>query len=263
MARDSDSDWCRLSCVSSCSLIYGWVIPERLGGGKNGNNHDRISGSRARFRLTERTGLKVGISGMRIRAGPAYHVSRSILSLATMLKLTLILCVALYAGLVIYSDAPVVQDTRPSLDAVVLREPDMTDALMTTDDGITTITTADGLVLEIAAVISPGGGERQTERRTVETDRAVAVDEPISPEDATIEPVEEVVIAQALPLVAVNGSSVNLRSGPSTDTEILASLPRDTQAEILADVGDGWAQIRVTSTGVVGYMADRFLDPVN
>lgn len=58
---------------------------------------------------------------------------------------------------------------------------------------------------------------------------------------------------------AVAGSRVNMRSGPSTDFRVLDTLPRGTEAEILEVNADGWARIRLMSTGQEGWMAERLL----
>ena len=63
-------------------------------------------------------------------------------------------------------------------------------------------------------------------------------------------------------LLAVNARSVNLRAGPSTNVAVVASLKRGEQAELVSEAADGWLQIRQVSTGKVGFMAGRFLDPV-
>ncbi|MEL6641415.1 MAG: SH3 domain-containing protein [Pseudomonadota bacterium] len=66
----------------------------------------------------------------------------------------------------------------------------------------------------------------------------------------------------AAPLIdirAVAGSRVNMRSGPSTDFRVLDTLPRGTEAEVLEVNSDGWARIRLTTTGQEGWMAERLL----
>ena len=69
--------------------------------------------------------------------------------------------------------------------------------------------------------------------------------------------------AAVLPLVEVTGSQVNLRAGPSTADAVLGSFVRGEQAELVADLGNGWALARTVTTGAEGYMADRFLSPLN
>ena len=57
----------------------------------------------------------------------------------------------------------------------------------------------------------------------------------------------------------VAGDWVNMRDGPSTNDYVLETLPRGTEAEILAVNADGWAQIRLLESGQVGWMAERLL----
>ena len=173
-----------------------------------------------------------------------------------MLKLTLILCIAIYACMIIFSD-PAVAPIAPAPEATELQseaDPAVQTALQSIE-GRTTLTTEDGRVLQVAAVITPAGAQDLRPDRTTS-----AAPEPARAEDGTSPPDAP---PSTRPLVEVTGSTVNLRSGPSTDTAILDSLPRGTQAEILATLADGWAQIRVIETGTEGYMADRFLAAVN
>lgn len=62
-------------------------------------------------------------------------------------------------------------------------------------------------------------------------------------------------------LLIVTGTSVNMRSGPSTTWEVIGNLRRGAKAELVAQADGGWLQIRDVVTGRVGYMAGRFLEP--
>lgn len=171
-----------------------------------------------------------------------------------MLRLTLMLCAAIYAALVIYSDGAPAPGT-PSPD--VTRAHGGIDArapqLLAAGDSVVT---ADGRILRIAARIDPlrlddGSGlihrvsTRTAERVSASASASVATGAP------------------DLPLVEVTGSRVNLRAGPSTGEAVLVSLAGGARAELIAAPGNGWAQIRTLDGGVEGYMADRFLAPVN
>ena len=57
---------------------------------------------------------------------------------------------------------------------------------------------------------------------------------------------------------AVNGSGVNLRSGPSTDYKSLGKLKKGTPLTILSLCGN-WYQVRVNSTGETGYMYKKYV----
>ena len=80
-----------------------------------------------------------------------------------------------------------------------------------------------------------------------------------APEEA-IAPVPAPVAAAAEPLVQyVVGSSVNVRLGPSADTEALTRLPRGEAVLVLPSDTPGWSMIRIEGDGVEGYIATRFL----
>jgi hypothetical protein len=167
-----------------------------------------------------------------------------------MLRLTLMLSAAIYAVLVIYSERP-----APSGDAPV----EVTRAAASSDRaapawtaGSGRIVTTDGRSLEIAAEIDPLA--LQDGSRTIPRVSTRAPD--------TVTASASAGLPQA-PLVEVTGTSVNLRAGPSTGDAVLDALTRGARAELIAASDDGWAQIRTVETGTVGYMADRFLSPVN
>jgi hypothetical protein len=62
------------------------------------------------------------------------------------------------------------------------------------------------------------------------------------------------------PLVMyVSASSVNVRSGPSAETEALTRLPRGEAVLVLPSDTPGWSMIRLEGDGVEGYIASRFL----
>ena len=70
-------------------------------------------------------------------------------------------------------------------------------------------------------------------------------------------PVLEPEIAVELRFVA--GNRVNLRQGPGTNHQVLDTLARGTEAELIAVNDDGWAQIRLIESGKTGWMAARLL----
>jgi uncharacterized protein YgiM (DUF1202 family) len=57
----------------------------------------------------------------------------------------------------------------------------------------------------------------------------------------------------------VSGSSVNVRSGPSAESEALMRLPRGEAVLVLPSDTPGWSMIRIEGDGVDGYIASRFL----
>lgn len=58
---------------------------------------------------------------------------------------------------------------------------------------------------------------------------------------------------------AVSGTLVNMRSGPSTDFEVIDQLTQGTQVEVVSDSGDGWVELRPLSGGTTGWIAEFLL----
>ncbi|MEM9250358.1 MAG: SH3 domain-containing protein [Pseudomonadota bacterium] len=75
---------------------------------------------------------------------------------------------------------------------------------------------------------------------------------PDTPEDAAPD-------ADTAPLLYVTGSRVNVRSGPSTGFGVISSVAFGDAVELVAETGDGWAEIRIAD-GSTGFMARRFLE---
>ncbi|GAB5448827.1 SH3 domain-containing protein [Gymnodinialimonas sp.] len=144
------------------------------------------------------------------------------------------------------------RDREPSARAL---RASLTDGLIETSDGFV-METADGEWLEISAVINP-----------VELLPDVRTTQPVVASVTVATPVagETVAEAPAAPaeLWRVAASAVNFREGPSTNTRILTSLSRGEQVEFLAEAPDNWAHLRVVGSGIEGYMAAQFLEPVN
>lgn len=143
------------------------------------------------------------------------------------------------------------------------------DGLTQTAEGYTLLT-ADGEVLQIAAVIDPVNLMAQAQAGAGAGDAPVAhitVAAPAGPETAAPPVAPAVTLAAAVaPAEArwrVAGASVNFRAGPSTETAVLTALERGEEVIYLADAAEDWAYLRVVSTGLEGYMAIRFLEPVN
>ena len=60
-------------------------------------------------------------------------------------------------------------------------------------------------------------------------------------------------------MTAENGSTVNLRSGPGLQYEILRQVPVGSAVEVLGETDADWAC--VAYQGIEGYMMRRFLAP--
>lgn len=73
------------------------------------------------------------------------------------------------------------------------------------------------------------------------------------------------VVAYSLPLGtgsdirSVSGTLVNMRSGPSTDFDVIDQLSQGTEVEILSDSGNGWVELRPVDGGVSGWIAEFLL----
>lgn len=164
-----------------------------------------------------------------------------------MLRLTLMLSVAIYALLVIFSEtapeaadvagpaAPPASDTggaRAAGDhlATSTGERLAVAAVITSSD----IRVASGT--EVAIFATPSGQMPGPGRVSAPAGRAAV-----------------------FPVVEVTGNQVNLHRGPSTADAVVTALVAGTQAELIGMSGDGWALIRAVDTGVEGYMSDRFL----
>lgn len=57
----------------------------------------------------------------------------------------------------------------------------------------------------------------------------------------------------------VAARAVNMRKGPSTNYDVIDTLPRGTQTEVVDTDGSGWVRVRVQTTGQTGWMAERLL----
>ena len=63
-------------------------------------------------------------------------------------------------------------------------------------------------------------------------------------------------------MVVNGGNGVRVRSGPSTDHEILATVPNGADIQIVESAGNGWYKITFSGVGgkaTTGYMKGDFL----
>lgn len=77
-----------------------------------------------------------------------------------------------------------------------------------------------------------------------------------------VAPAASVAEEAPLDLRAVSGKRVNMRSGPGTNYGVLDTLVRGTETEVIEVNGDGWARIRITQSGQIGWMAERLLSEI-
>jgi hypothetical protein len=165
-----------------------------------------------------------------------------------MLRLSLLLGAAIYAGLVILPERLPARDGVADPADPPNSAPKRGSAAQAPRD---ILITADGRHLPISAVISPtetvGGA-------------LIAL--------ASTRPAETVTVSASVglaepPLVEVTGRQVNLRDSPSTQGAVLTALGQGERAELIGADGNGWVLIRAVATGIEGYMSDRFVAVVN
>lgn len=89
-----------------------------------------------------------------------------------------------------------------------------------------------------------------------------AVNDPVAPEPVAEQKPQPVAEPEPAPeaVLYVTGRTVNVRAGPSTTFEAIASLTRGAAVVDLGDAGEGWHQILLDS-GEIGYMSGDFLSP--
>lgn len=98
------------------------------------------------------------------------------------------------------------------------------------------------------------------DRPTVTAARAAP--QPVLAIEVSAEPAaqQNTVPIEELPLFTVTGTRVNLRTGPSTATDIVMSLSLGSVTEALGPESNGWIEIRDLNTGLSGYMSAQFLE---
>lgn len=57
----------------------------------------------------------------------------------------------------------------------------------------------------------------------------------------------------------VRPNRANMRGGPGTGHDVIATLDRGNKVEILGDPVNGWVQLRVIETNLIGWMAQSLL----
>jgi uncharacterized protein YgiM (DUF1202 family) len=62
------------------------------------------------------------------------------------------------------------------------------------------------------------------------------------------------------PYYYVNVTSLALRAGPSTSSRMITTLGFNSQVEMLGMSPGGWAQVRDVRTGIIGWVAARYLE---
>lgn len=201
-----------------------------------------------------------------------------------MLRMTLILCIGMYAALMIAGQ-----------DRGQLR-PGLADAAVeTAKPGTVEIAVADSGVAEAAKAAPPVAAEPAA-APTVETAVAAPPAEVAAPVVAATEPMpdlartvvrevqepifslsslgneavptgpaqDEAAAPEVLPdgegtIWYVNARSVNVRAAPSTEAEIVGRLASGEATLVVQAVSDDWARIVIQGDGVEGFVAMRYL----
>jgi len=87
---------------------------------------------------------------------------------------------------------------------------------------------------------------------------SVGATEPV-PENAVAETTLSELDGVEGQIMYVTARSVNVRAGPSTETEVLGSLGSGEAALVVSDIDGEWARIVIQGDGMEGYVALRFL----
>jgi hypothetical protein len=173
-----------------------------------------------------------------------------------MFRLTALLCLGLYAALLIggadrgqlreglreaRAEAEAAARARPEAPAPTARAP-----------------AAQGPAAQAAAIPGPQPlpEARITQavvRREIAPPPVIARRAEPAPAPAAAEP------AATEKVLYVTGRSVNVRSGPSTDDEVLGRLTRGEAVTLVWVEADGWARIRLEGDGIDGFMSMEFL----
>ena len=184
-----------------------------------------------------------------------------------MLRLTVTLAVALYAGLVIWgepSDAVDVgtegaaEPTRAVVEAArpVIVEKDGDGDVAVMRSATTEIVVPEASIIAASAPVPDTAADRIAR---IGDPVRVSLIEPTVRQPEIAAPADEA--GAGGERMVVSGSRVNLRSGPSTANAVLASLPRGTVVEVIGPASGNWVELRDVDSGTVGFMSSNFLDP--
>ena len=122
-----------------------------------------------------------------------------------------------------------------------------------------------GLMVPPAAPVAVVAKVEPKAAAPVQPEADVAVFAPAEPVMATPVALETTPAVQTAAdtgkVLFVGSRSVNVRSGPGTDFEVVGRLARGEAVLVVADGEgpDGWSLIRIEGDGVEGYVASRLL----
>lgn len=192
-----------------------------------------------------------------------------------MLRLTLLLCIGMFAALMIAGEDR--GQLRPGLAEAAAKKvlPGSqivagtdSDAMAVEAEPVVETVAATPAVTEAAPVVARAETEPYVEpERTVVT----AVEEPVFslsaigneavPTAAAEEPAPEAVASGTGTIWYINADQVNVRAEPTTDAEILGKLVLGEAALVVQAVDGEWARIVIQGDGVEGFVAMRYLSP--
>lgn len=188
-----------------------------------------------------------------------------------MLRLTLILCIGMYAALMVAGEDR--GQLRPGLAAATKKV--LPDAA--SDSPAVVATAAQPRPASVVAEAEPetpapvaAEAKPSEPAPYVEPERnlVTAVEEPVfslasvgneAPPSAPAAPQPEVMADGEGTIWYVNASSVNVRAQPSTDAEVVGRLASGEAALVVRQANDDWAQIVIQGDGVEGFVAMRYL----
>lgn len=198
-----------------------------------------------------------------------------------MLRLTLLLCIGMFAALMIAGEDR--GQMRPGLAAAAAKQA-LPEAVADSEPGqqaeVAALETTPALEAAeapapVAAEAVPAApvvaaAEPAEPAPYVEPEREVvtALEEPVfslaaigneTPPSAPAAPQPEVLAGGEGTIWYVNASSVNVRAGPSTEAEVVGKLASGEATLVVQAVNDDWAHIVIQGDGVEGFVALRYL----
>ncbi len=195
-----------------------------------------------------------------------------------MLRLTLILCIGLFAALMIAGEDR--GQLRPGLAEAAAKKPLAEVDLAATadsvapavlDEPVTRVSAAPAVEAAPAPVVARTKPEPEPyvePERTLVTrveepvfSLASVGTEPVPASDAQPDPQPELADGGTGTIWYVVANSVNVRAEPSTEGEVLGKLGQGEAALLVQAVDDEWARIVIQGDGVEGFVAMRYLSP--
>lgn len=202
-----------------------------------------------------------------------------------MLRLTLLLCIGMYAALMIAGEDR--GQMRPGLAAAAAGKAQPAAVDGTESQVAEAEPTAPARTAAAEPVVAPSIPSAQPEAAAVaapvvavtepaapppyvepERDLVTALEEPVfslasvgneKPPAAPATPQPEVLASGEGTIWYVNASSVNVRAAPTTDSEVVGKLASGEATLVVQAVDGDWARIVIQGDGVEGFVAMRYL----